>query len=98
MGLKIYNQRPKSDYVTGLYLSPLAEIKSCVASIGGGTVMANIAFTAFKFAATPIIITAGLTAIAFLGAVDFIQDKMTARAMNNGEVSVKTHRRSKLDL
>lgn len=96
MGLKLYNQRPQSEFLTGLYLTPVAHVKTCAASIGGGIVSAEIAYTAFNIVAIPVVFVAGITAISFLSAVDIIHDKMIARAMKNGDVTVRSHRRPKI--
>jgi|GEM_PF-4783038 len=108
MGLKLYNQRPKSEIVMGLYLTPMAQIKTCVASIGGGGLAAGSAFggsicadfllVALKFASMPASLTVTMVTLAFLGTVDYIEDKMIARAMKNGDVTIKSHRRPKIDL
>lgn len=96
MGLKIHNQRPQSKIITGLYLTPMAQVKTCAASIGGGGLAAETVYLLFNTIATPVIFVGGVTAIAFLGTVDYIEDKMIARAMKNGDITVKSHRRPKI--
>ena len=96
MGLQLHNPRPRPDNFTYLTLSPLAEVKTCIASIGSGSIMADIAVTAFKFVAMPAILMTGMAAIVFLATVDYVSDKMEARAMNKGDVKIKTAKHPKI--
>ncbi len=98
MGLQLHNSRPKSDTLTYLTLSPLAEIKTCIASIGSGSIMADVAVTAFKFVAMPALLTVGIASIAFLATVDYVSDKMTERALDKGDVKIKTVKRPQIDI
>lgn len=98
MGLQLYNPRPKNDHLIGLGLTPLAEIKTCVASIGGGGIMADVAYSAFQAVALPAVVILAGSTIAFLAGVDFIQDKMIQHAMDNGDVRIRTWRRPKIDI
>jgi hypothetical protein len=97
MVLKLHNPRPKSKFLTGLYLSPLAEIKTGVAAIGGGTLAADAVYSVFNMVAAPAFLIVVTPVFVFLVAVDNISDFMVNRAMKNGEVKVKSHRRPKID-
>ncbi len=98
MGLKIYNQRPKSEFITGLYLSPVAQTKTAVASIGGGAASAELSYLFLNAVAMPIIVAGGLTVIVFLGVADNIENYMAKRALKNGDVKIKSHRRPKINI
>lgn len=98
MGLQLHNPRPRPDNFTYLTLSPLAEVKTCIASIGSGSIMADIAVTAFNFVAMPAILTVGFAAIAFLATVDYVQDKMIERSMNKGDVKIRIAKPPQIDI
>ena len=83
----------------------MAEVKTCVASIGGGSLAAGGLTSAIelttvflKFASMPFMILTGIGTIAFLSAADIIQDKMIKRSMNKSDVVIKTQRRPQIDV
>lgn len=98
MGLQLHNPRPRPDNFTYLTLSPLAEVKTCIASIGSGSIMADIAVTAFKFVAMPAILMTGMAAIVFLATVDYVSDKMVEKSLDKGHIKIKQSKRPKIDI
>ena len=96
MGLHLYNARPKSPYITSLTLTPLAELKACVFAIGSGGVAGEIAYLAFNAVAMPIA-AVGAGMILCLGVMDKIHDTMCYRALQIGDVRIKTRRRPQID-
>lgn len=98
MGLKLHNARPKSENITGLFLTPMAELKTCVAAIGGGGIAGDVIFSLFNALAMPVVACGCAAAITFLSSVDIISDKMVDRSMRRGEVKAKILKCPGLDL
>jgi len=64
-------------------------------AIGGGGVVGQVAYLAFNAVAMPVL-AVGAGAVLFFGAMDKIHDVMCFRALNGGQVTVKTQRRPKI--
>ncbi len=96
MGLKLHNPRLKNKYFMQLSLNPMAEIKTCVASVGCGAVTSEAVFLAFNYFAVPIVGVA-TAAIAFLVAVDNVSESMSKRYLGKGEVSMKKLKHPKIE-
>jgi hypothetical protein len=96
MTLRLYNPRPQSDVITRLTLTPMAELGACAMAIGGGGVVGQVAYMAFNAVAMPVL-AVGAGAVLFLGAMDKIHDVMCFRALNRGQVQIKTQRRPQID-
>lgn len=96
MGLNLYNQKPESNFIITLDLSLMAKIKASMASLTCGGFTAKSLLMVFEFVSAPVLLTVGAATIAFLGVADFMEDKMVTRAMKNGDVKIKSHRRPKI--